>query len=185
LRLFYSNAASSRFLPLASGEEEPASPPSDKVTLISFGLLLVSLIAIVGLAKTLTPAVETMILSLGAPEAMVGVAIATLVLTPESLAAFRAARADRLQTSLNLALGSALASTGLTIPAVAVAVVSILGQQLALGLDAKEIVLLALTLLVGVITFGHRPDDRPSGHCASHNLCCFSVYDHRSITLVA
>jgi len=140
------------FLPLG-GEEEQASPPSNKVALISFGLLLVSLIAIVGLAKTLTPAVEIMILSLGAPKAMVGVAIAMLVLMPESLAAFRAARADRLQTSLNLALGSALASIGLTIPAVAVVSI-LLGQQLSLGLDAKEIVLLALTLLVGVITLG-------------------------------
>jgi Ca2+:H+ antiporter len=141
------------FLPLGSGEEKQASPPSNKVALISFGLLLVSLIAIVGLAKTLTPAVEIMILSLGAPKAMVGVAIAMLVLMPESLAAFSAARADRLQTSLNLALGSALASIGLTIPAVAVVSI-LLGQQLALGLDAKEIVLLALTLLVGVITLG-------------------------------
>jgi len=141
------------FLPLGSREDEHASPPSNKIALISFGLLLVSLIAIVGLAKTLTPAVETLILSLGAPKAVVGVAIATLVLMPESLAALKAARANRLQTSLNLALGSALASIGLTIPAVAV--VSILvGQQLDLGLDAKEIVLLALTLLVGVITLG-------------------------------
>ena len=141
------------FLPLESGEEEHASPPSNKVALISFGLLLVSLIAVVGLAKTLTPAVETMILSLGAPKAVVGVAIATLVLMPESLAALKAARANRLQTSLNLALGSALASIGLTIPAVAVVSI-LLGQQLDLGLDAKEIVLLALTLLVGVITLG-------------------------------
>jgi len=141
------------FLPLESGEEEHASPPSNKVALISFGLLLVSLIAVVGLAKTLTPAVETMILSLGEPKAVVGVAIATLVLMPESLAALKAARANRLQTSLNLALGSALASIGLTIPAVAVVSI-LLGQQLDLGLDAKEIVLLALTLLVGVITLG-------------------------------
>jgi Ca2+:H+ antiporter len=141
------------FLPLESGEEEHTSPPSNKVALISFGLLLVSLIAVVGLAKTLTPAVETMILSLGAPKAVVGVAIATLVLMPESLAALKAARANRLQTSLNLALGSALASIGLTIPAVAVVSI-LLGQQLDLGLDAKEIVLLALTLLVGVITLG-------------------------------
>ena len=141
------------FLPLWSGEEEHASPPSNKVALISFGLLLVSLIAVVGLAKTLTPAVETMILSLGAPKAVVGVAIATLVLMPESLAALKAARANRLQTSLNLALGSALASIGLTIPAVAVVSI-LLGQQLDLGLDAKEIVLLALMLLVGVITLG-------------------------------
>ena len=115
------------------------------------GLLLVSLIAIVGLAKSLTPAVERVIDSLGAPKAAVGVAIALLVLMPESLAALRSAHANRLQTSLNLALGSALASIGLTIPAVA-AVSIMLGQQF--GLTAKEIVLLALILLVGVITLG-------------------------------
>jgi Ca2+:H+ antiporter len=141
------------FLPPGGGEEEHASTPSTKVALISLGLLLVSLVAIVGLAKALTPAVENIIESLGAPKAVVGIAIAMLVLMPESLAALRAARGNRLQTSLNLALGSALASIGLTIPAVAVVSIT-LGQQLDLGLDAKEIVLLSLTLLVGVITLG-------------------------------
>jgi Ca2+:H+ antiporter len=141
------------FLPLENTDEEHASPPSIGIALISFGLLLVSLIAIVGLAKMLTPAVENIILSLGAPKAVVGIAIALLVLMPESLAALRAAQANRLQTSLNLALGSALASIGLTIPAVA-AVSILLEQQLDLGLDGKEIVLLALTLLAGIITLG-------------------------------
>jgi Ca2+:H+ antiporter len=141
------------FLPLEGGDEAHASPPSTTVALTSLGLLLVSLVAIVGLAKALTPAVEKVIISLGAPKAAVGVAIALLVLMPESLAALRSARANRLQTSLNLALGSALASIGLTIPAVA-AVSIMFGQQLDLGLTAKEIVLLALTLLVGVITLG-------------------------------
>jgi Ca2+:H+ antiporter len=97
--------------------------------------------------------VENLIGSLGAPKAVVGIAIAMLVLLPEGLAALKAARANRLQTSLNLALGSALASIGLTIPAVAVVSI-VLGQQLDLGLHAKESVLLALTLLVGVITLG-------------------------------
>jgi Ca2+:H+ antiporter len=138
---------------LPGGEDEHASAPSTKIAFISLGLLLVSLVAIVGLAKALTPAVENIILSFGAPKAVVGIAIAMLVLMPESLAALRAARANRLQTSLNLALGSALASIGLTIPAVAVVSI-VLGQRLELGLDAKEIVLLALTLVVGVITLG-------------------------------
>lgn len=141
------------FLPLEGGHEDHASPPSTSVALASLALLLVSLVAIVGLAKALTPAVENVIESLGAPKAAVGVAIAMLVLMPESLAAVRSARSNRLQTSLNLALGSALASIGLTIPAVA-AVSITLGQQLDLGLTAKEIVLLALTLLVGIITLG-------------------------------
>ena len=141
------------FLPADSGVVEHAPPPSAIVALTSLGLLLVSLVAVVGLAKALTPAVENLIGSLGAPKAVVGVAIAMLVLMPEGLAALRAARANRLQTSLNLALGSALASIGLTIPAVAVVSI-VLGQQLDLGLHAKESVLLALTLLVGVITLG-------------------------------
>ena len=142
------------FLPVDAGNElAHAPPPSRLATLVSLGLLLVTLVAIVGLAKALTPAVEAFIDRLGAPKAVVGIAIATLVLLPEGLAALRAARANRLQTSLNLALGSALASIGLTIPAVAVVSI-LLGQQLDLGLDAKEIVLLALTLLSGVITLG-------------------------------
>jgi Ca2+:H+ antiporter len=141
------------FLPVESADAEHAFPPSANVALTSLGLLLVSLIAVVGLAKALTPSVENLIGSLGAPKAVVGIAIAMLVLLPEGLAALKAARANRLQTSLNLALGSALASIGLTIPAVAVVSI-VLGQQLDLGLHAKESVLLALTLLVGVITLG-------------------------------
>ena len=90
---------------------------------------------------------------LGVPKAVVGIIIAALVLLPEGLAAVRAARSNRLQTSLNLALGSALATIGLTIPAVA-AVSIVLRQPLELGLDAKDQVLLALTLLLGVITLG-------------------------------
>jgi Ca2+:H+ antiporter len=142
------------FLPLeGDGEGAHAPPPSTATALASLALLLVALLAIVGLAKALTPAVEKVIVGLGAPKAVVGITIAMLVLLPESLAALRAARSDRLQTSLNLALGSALASIGLTIPAVAVVSI-LLGQQLDLGLNAKEVVLLALTLLVGVITLG-------------------------------
>jgi len=84
---------------------------------------------------------------------VVGIVIAALVLLPEGLAALRAARANRLQTSLNLALGSALASIGLTIPAVAVVSI-VLGKPLDLGLGEKDRVLLGLTLLVNVITLG-------------------------------
>ena len=90
---------------------------------------------------------------LGAPKAAIGIVIATLVLLPEGLAALNAARANRLQTSLNLALGSALATIGLTIPVVAVTSI-VLSQPLELGLGPKEEVLLALTLFVGVVTLG-------------------------------
>jgi Ca2+:H+ antiporter len=114
---------------------------------------MVSLVGIVGLAKVLTPAVELTIVRLDVPKAVVGVVIAALVLLPEALAALRAAQMNRLQTSLNLALGSALATIGLTIPAVA-AVSIALGQRLQLGLDSKDQSLLAITLLISVITFG-------------------------------
>jgi Ca2+:H+ antiporter len=142
------------FLPVATGDEEMhATLPSNRTTFVSASLLLVALVAIVGLAKVLTPTLEIAIARVGAPKAVVGIVIAALVLLPESLAALRAARANRLQTSLNLALGSALASIGLTIPAVAVVSI-LLAQPLELGLGAKDQVLLALTLLVGVITLG-------------------------------
>ena len=86
----------------------------------------------------------------GAPKALVGIIIAAVVLLPEALAALRAAQASRLQTSLNLALGSGLATIGLTIPAVA-AVSIAMGLPLVLGLPAKETVLLALTLLLSAM----------------------------------
>ena len=142
------------FLPVeGEGEEAHAPPPSDRTALVSAALLLVALVAIVGLAKSLTPALESGLAWANAPKAVIGIIIAALVLLPESLAAVRAARANRLQTSLNLALGSALASIGLTIPAVAVVSI-ILAQPLELGLDPKDQLLLALTTIVGVITLG-------------------------------
>jgi Ca2+:H+ antiporter len=142
------------FLPASGGTEAVhAPPPSNKVALLSGALLLVSLVAVVALAKALTPIMEVGIEKAGAPKSVVGIVIAGLVLLPEGLAALRAARANHLQTSMNLALGSALASIGLTIPAVA-AVSLLLHKPLSLGINAKEGVLLALTLLVSVITLG-------------------------------
>jgi len=142
------------FLPVeGEGEEAHAPPPSDRTALVSAALLLVALVAIVGLAKSLTPALESGLAWANAPKAVIGIIIAALVLLPESLAAVRAARANRLQTSLNLALGSALASIGLTIPAVAVVSI-VLAQPLELGLGPKDQLLLAVTTIVGVITLG-------------------------------
>jgi len=134
-------------------EEAHAPPPSNRTAIVSAGLLLAALVAVVGLAKSLTPTLETGVAWLDVPKAVVGIVIAGLVLLPEGLSALRAARANRLQTSLNLALGSALASIGLTIPAVAVVSIA-LREPIELGLGAKDQVLLALTLLVGVITLG-------------------------------
>ncbi len=133
--------------------DEHAEVPSTRAAFVSAALLIVALLAVVLLAKALSPAMEAALDRAGAPKSVIGVVIAALVLLPESVAAVRAAQANRLQTSLNLALGSALASIGLTIPAVAVAAIA-LGTPLTLGLDQKEEVLLGLTLLVSVLTLG-------------------------------
>jgi Ca2+:H+ antiporter len=118
------------------------------------GVLVLALIAVVLLAKQLSPAIESVVLSIGAPQALVGIIIAALVLAPEGFAALAAARANRVQTSLNLAIGSALASIGLTIPAVAVAAL-IMGFDLELGLSMRSTVLLGLTLLVATLTLSN------------------------------
>lgn len=141
------------FLPTTDPTDERAhaEPPGTAQAWASFALLVVALVSVVGLAKVLSPALEALVESVHAPKTVVGIAIAMLVLLPETWAALRAARANRLQTSLNLAIGSALASIGLTVPAVVVAVV-VLHLPLVLGLEAKDLVLLALTFVVGGIT---------------------------------
>lgn len=142
------------FLPIETSDEDThATPPSNRMAASSLGLLVASLVVVVALAKSLTPAVEAGIAWMGVPKAVVGIVIAGVVLLPEFLAAVKAAQSNRLQTSLNLALGSVLAAIGLTIPAVAVVSV-VLGQPLALGLDEKDQTLLVLTLIVSVITLG-------------------------------
>jgi Ca2+:H+ antiporter len=143
------------FLPEdAPGDENHhAAAPSLMATWVSAVLLLGSLGAIVLLAKALAPSVELGVATAGAPKALVGVIIAGVVLLPEGLAAMRAARANRLQTSLNLALGSALASIGLTIPAVAIVSLST-GLTLTLGIDLKSSVLLMLSLMVATLSLG-------------------------------
>ena len=141
------------FLPEEGEGEAHALPPSNQAALISSVLLLVSLVLVVGLAKMLTPTLERVIATVGAPRSVVGIVIAGLVLMPEGLASYRAANANRLQTSMNLALGSVLATIGLTIPAVA-GVSILLNEPLTLGLSAKEELLLALTLIVSLLTIG-------------------------------
>jgi len=139
--------------PSGGDEGTDTQPPSLGTALLSTILLLTSLVAIAGLAKTLTPALNAGVTWLGTPKALLGIVIALLVLLPESVAALRAAYANQLQASMNLAFRSALASVGLTIPAISLVAI-MLGQPLALGLGPKEIVLLALTLLISVMTFG-------------------------------
>ncbi|MFJ9343195.1 calcium:proton antiporter [Streptomyces sp. NPDC101733] len=136
-----------------AGEEDDshADPPTSRAALVSLGLLMVALVAVVGDAKAVSPTIEKGVAEAGLPNAVVGVIIALLVLAPETLAAVRAARRDRVQTSLNLAYGSAIASIGLTIPAIALASIWLTGPLL-LGLGAIHMVLLALTVVVSALT---------------------------------
>ncbi|MFC8421125.1 calcium:proton antiporter [Streptomyces sp. NPDC057236] len=145
------------FLPIvkqseaASSEQEHAEVPSTRTALISLGLLGLALVGVVGLAKGVSPTIESGVEAAGLPHSVVGVIIALLVLLPETIAAVRASRRNQVQTSMNLALGSAMASIGLTIPAVALASLWLPGP-LVLGLGNTHMVLLALTMVVGALT---------------------------------
>ena len=132
---------------------EAAGGPTSAEFWESVGQLVVSLVAVVLLAKGFSGSVEKVVTAVGAPRDAVGLLVALLVLLPETLAALRAARRDELQKSLNLALGSSLATIGLTIPAVSL-LAMVLNQPLALGIDTHDIVLLVLTFGVSLVTFG-------------------------------
>ena len=151
------------FLPVSSDEngratglldldqDGHADPPPASEAWLSLGLLILSLVSVVGLAKLLSPTIEDVVGDLGLPYAVVGVVIALFVLAPESIAAARNASRDRVQLSLNLAYGSAMASIGLSIPAVAVAMIWLSGP-LELGLEPIQMVLFALTIVVTAFT---------------------------------
>ncbi|MBB2893132.1 ionic transporter y4hA [Flexivirga oryzae] len=132
-------------------EGDHAPPPTSRAALQSLALLLVSLVAVVGLAKVESKPIEDGVSALGLPNSFVGVIIALLVLAPETLAAVNAARRDRVQISLNLGYGSAMASIGLTIPVIAIASIW-LPTDLHLGLGDTQIVLLGITAVVGILT---------------------------------
>jgi Ca2+:H+ antiporter len=141
------------FLPAVElpGDDAHAAPPGNRKTLISAGFLLGCLIVVVVTAEVLSPQIEAAVIRMNAPKELVGLIVSGVVLMPEGYAAIRAARRNRLQTSLNLGLGSALASIGFTIPAVAV--ISLFnGWTIALGLAPKESVLLGLALLVSSLS---------------------------------
>ena len=125
--------------------------PSNGQTVLGGAFLVLSLVAVVLLAEALAPAVETGVAVIGFAEAFVGVVIAAIVLLPEGMTAVRAAALDRLQTSLNVSTGSAIA--GIDRPTLAIAIASfLLGKPLTLGLEGEHIVLLALTLFSGTLT---------------------------------
>jgi len=141
------------FVPTAATDADRHAIPSARLGAASGGLLVLSLVAVVLLAKLLAPFIEHAIAAAGAPFKLAGVAVAAIVLLPEFSAALRAARRNQLQTSINLALGSAVACIGLTVPAVA-ALAIWLDQPLALGIDSGATVLLVLSFLVAMLTYG-------------------------------
>ena len=141
------------FIGGAGGGADGGSPMSSRMLVLSIALLLLSLLAVVLLAKKFSLVVDAVTAMIGAPPAFAGILVALLILLPESVAAISAARKNDLQKSINLALGSSLATIGLTIPAVAVAAWA-LDKQLVLGLNAQGMVLLLLTFFLSMLTFG-------------------------------
>lgn len=140
------------FLSDLGGASEDHAPPSQRQLWESVVLLLVGLVAVVLLAKGVSGSIETTVVAIGAPTEAVGLLVALLVLLPETVAALRSARRNELQKSLNLALGSSLATIGLTIPAVALLAI-FLKQPLELGVDMHDTVMLVLTFGVSLVTF--------------------------------
>ncbi|OOH87354.1 ionic transporter y4hA [Pasteurellaceae bacterium 15-036681] len=160
------------FLADDDNPQHHAEPPTMKVALISLLLLVVCLGIVVLLAKGLSPTIEAMVVGAGAPLALVGVIIAAVVLMPEGLAALTAASRNRLQTSVNLALGSALASIGLTIPAVVI-VCLLYDINMVLGLDWKSMVLLALSAFVVMVSLNHGKSNMLYGVVLLVNLAAY------------
>ena len=152
--------------------EEHALPPSGRQATLSLVFLLVALVAVVGLAKVLSHPLEEFVEAFHLPRSVVGIVVAMVVLLPETWAAIRAAYANRLQSSMNLAIGSALATIGLTVPVV-VFFATAYGLPLVLGLDPKDIVLLATALLVSVVTLG---TGRTSMMQGAVHLVLFATY---------
>lgn len=146
--------------------------PTTRGAWVAFVALLLSLGAVIGFAKTLSPAIASGIDTLGAPRSTVGIVIALLVLAPETWAAIAAARDNQLQTSLNLALGSGAASIALTIPVVG-AFVIMTGRHLVLGLEPKSLVFLVLTFLTAGLTLGRGSSTALQGLIHLVLLCAF------------
>jgi Ca2+:H+ antiporter len=141
------------FMVADDGADDGGHGISDRILALSTVLLLVSLLAVVLLSKKFSLVVDAGAAAIGAPPAFAGIVVALLILLPESVAAVAAARKNDLQKSINLALGSSLATIGLTVPAVAVAGYA-LDKQLVLGLSAQDTVLLVLTFVLSMLTFG-------------------------------
>lgn len=162
------------FLTDDDGQETDQHPVtiSNTVMIVSLVFLLLSLGIVVLLAKTLSPTIESVILSYNLPKSLVGVIIAAIILLPEGAAAIIATRKNKLQTSLNLALGSALASIGLTIPVVAI-VSHVYGMRIILGLDIISIILLGLSVFTVMLSLSSGRSNIVYGAVLLVNLMAF------------
>ncbi|HLO22226.1 MAG TPA: calcium:proton antiporter [Methyloceanibacter sp.] len=138
---------------MLGGEELEAHVPQSGSLGFHIVMLLLTLLPVVLLSEYLAIIVDFGLEGLDLPDSLGGVMIALLVLSPEGLTAFHAALRNHLQRAVNVCLGSALATIGLTIPAVLV-IGLITGREVHLGLDEVQTVLLILTLFVSALTFG-------------------------------
>lgn len=166
------------FIVVSEKEEsdtEIAEPPTFFKTFMSLGLLILCLAVVVFMAKALSPTIEGLVEDFGAPKSLVGVIIAAVVLLPEGIAAIRAAKNNKIQSSLNLALGSALASIGLTIPAVS-AVCIMYDIPLILGLDKKSIMLLGLSVFTVMLSLSRGKTNILYGMVLLVNLAAYIFY---------
>jgi Ca2+:H+ antiporter len=122
-------------------------------SLVHFAMLFIALLIIVFMGRELAKLMDCGIHRLGVPTAFGGIVIAMLTLTPESVSAFKAALDDRLQHSVNVFLGGALSTNGLTVPCVLITGL-LLDRRVVLGLQGTDLILLVLTLLISMLTFG-------------------------------
>jgi Ca2+:H+ antiporter len=160
------------FLPTEEDKVESTTIITNKAFILSLVFLIISLGIVVLLAKTLTPEIESIIIANNLPVTLVGVVIAAIILLPEGIAAINAARNNRLQTSLNLSLGSALASIGLTIPSVAIVCI-LFDMKIILGLEIKSMILLALSVFTVMLSLSNGRANLVYGVVLLMNLCAF------------
>lgn len=142
------------FLPVEEGGAHPDAAGSATPAPLGASVLMLvaSLVGVILLSKKFAQLLDVGLGAVGAPPAIAGVIVALLVLSPEGISALKAARSNVLQKSVNLALGSALATIGLTIPTVT-AISLATGVDVVLGLGPRDMLLLALTLFVSAVTF--------------------------------
>ncbi|GEP10784.1 calcium:proton antiporter [Methylobacterium gnaphalii] len=148
-RSFFLEAGTEETETTADGHKGDASA---KAVLIHTALLLANILPIVLLAKSLAKLLDHGIAALGAPQALGGVLIAAIVFTPEGISALKAVSRNELQRAINLCLGAATSTVGLTVPAI-LAVGLVTHQTVILGLAPTEMTLLAVTLILSTLTF--------------------------------